>query len=288
MALLTRKFDTNNHVDPNIATHRRHFDVSLWFAGSLVGFILLLGVVGPLVFRNPDVMSTFYLAPPGAHGFLLGTDQFGRSELTRIIWGIRTSLEISFISIGIASVLGISVGLFAAKSKVFDMGIMRIMDVLLAFPAMLLAIGIMAMVGPGVIGVIEAITIVYLPIFARISRAPAIEQMTREYIEAEHSLGASTIRILFRHVLANIWPVIIIQLSLAISDAILIEAALSYLGLGVVPPAASLGELLANGQSLMFTDPWMAIFPGIAIAIAVLGFNVLGDAIRDHGAVRGQ
>lgn len=288
MALLTRKFDTNNHVDPNIATHRRHFDVSLWFAGSLVGFILLLGVVGPLVFRNPDVMSTFYLAPPGARGFLLGTDQFGRSELTRIIWGIRTSLEISFISIGIASVLGISVGLFAAKSKVFDMGIMRIMDVLLAFPAMLLAIGIMAMVGPGVIGVIEAITIVYLPIFARISRAPAIEQMTREYIEAEHSLGASTIRILFRHVLANIWPVIIIQLSLAISDAILIEAALSYLGLGVVPPAASLGELLANGQSLMFTDPWMAIFPGIAIAIAVLGFNVLGDAIRDHGAVRGQ
>ncbi|AUW95362.1 hypothetical protein BXT84_03095 [Sulfobacillus thermotolerans] len=271
-----------------MSVHKRRFDASLWFGGSLVAFLLLLGIAGPLVFRNPDEMSTFYLAPPGAHGFLLGTDQFGRSELTRIIWGIRTSLEISFISIGIACILGVSIGLFAAKSKAFDMGIMRIMDVLLAFPAMLLAIGIMAMVGPGITGVIEAITIVYLPIFARVSRAPAIEQMTREYIEAEHSLGASTIRILFRHVLTNIWPVIIIQLSLAISDAILIEAALSYLGLGVVPPAASLGELLASGQSLMFTDPWLVVFPGIAIALAVLGFNVLGDAIRDRGAVRGQ
>lgn len=288
MALLTRKFDTNNKTERQMSVHKRRFDASLWFGGSLVAFLLLLGIAGPLVFRNPDEMSTFYLAPPGAHGFLLGTDQFGRSELTRIIWGIRTSLEISFISIGIACILGVSIGLFAAKSKAFDMGIMRIMDVLLAFPAMLLAIGIMAMVGPGITGVIEAITIVYLPIFARVSRAPAIEQMTREYIEAEHSLGASTIRILFRHVLTNIWPVIIIQLSLAISDAILIEAALSYLGLGVVPPAASLGELLASGQSLMFTDPWLVVFPGIAIALAVLGFNVLGDAIRDRGAVRGQ
>jgi peptide/nickel transport system permease protein len=165
---------------------------------------------------------------------------------------------------------------------------MRVMDVLLAFPAILLAIGIMAMVGPGVISVIEAISVVYIPIFARVSRAPAIEQMTKEYVEAERSLGASTVRILFRHVLVNIWPIIIIQLSLAISDAILIEAALSYLGLGVVPPAASLGELLRSGQSLMFTAPWLAIFPGVAIALAVLGFNVLGDAARDHSAVRGK
>ena len=287
MALLTRKYVTNEAPSSNPKSRHR-FDAGLWIGGGIVGFILILGLVAPLVLRHPDAMSAFYLASPGQHGFLLGTDQYGRSELTRIVWGIRTSLEISFVSIGIAVFFGTVMGLFAAANRTFDVGIMRVMDVLLAFPAILLAIGIMAMVGPGVISVIEAISVVYIPIFARVSRAPAIEQMTKEYVEAERSLGASTVRILFRHVLVNIWPIIIIQLSLAISDAILIEAALSYLGLGVVPPAASLGELLRSGQSLMFTAPWLAIFPGVAIALAVLGFNVLGDAARDHRAVRGK
>ncbi len=285
MALLIRKSDISSDEQSRPV---RRIDVGLWIGAGLVVLVLLLGVLGPVILRHPDAMTDFYLAPPGAHGFLLGTDQYGRSELARIVWGIRTSLEISFLSIGLASMFGTVIGLMAAKSHAFDMIVMRVMDILMAFPAILLAIGIMAMVGPGVTGVIEAITIVYLPIFARVSRAPALEQMTREYVEAERSLGASTARILFRHVLANIWPVIIIQLSLAISDAILIEAALSYLGLGVVPPAASLGELLRSGQSLMFTAPWTAIFPGIAIALTVLGFNVLGDAVRDHWAIRGK
>ncbi len=293
MALLTRKSDINNSsaVDTTsrpMRPKRRQRAVGLWMGGGLVGLVLLLGIIGPLIWRRPDAMSSYYLIPPGAHGYLLGTDQFGRSEFTRIIWGMRTSLEISFVSIGIASICGTLVGVYAATNRVFDTVVMRVMDVLLAFPAMLMAIGIMAMVGPGILGVIEAISVVYLPIFARVSRAPALEQLTKDYVEAEQSLGAATTRVLFRHVLPNIWPVIVIQLSLAVSDAILIEAALSYLGLGVVPPAASLGALLESGQSLMFTAPWLAIFPGIAIAMTVLGFNVLGDAIRDQSAVRGR
>ena len=257
MALLTRKSDTNDpsFVDSMPKSHRvrrKQRDFGLWIGGGLVGLIVVLGTIGPLIWQRPDAMSSYYLIPPGTHGYFLGTDQFGRSEFTRIIWGLRTSLEISFVSIGIASIGGTLVGLLAAKNRMFDMGAMRVMDVLLAFPAMLMAIGIMAMLGPGIPGVIEAISVVYLPIFARVSRAPALEQLTKDYVEAEHSLGATTTRILFRHVLSNIWPVIIIQLSLAISDAILIEAALSYLGLGVVPPEASLGALLESGQSLMF------------------------------------
>lgn len=287
MALLTRKYAINDDMTSRVKTRHR-LDPGLWIGTGLVGIVLVLGFIGPLILGHPDAMSSFYLAPPGTHGFWLGTDQYGRSELTRIVWGIRTSLEISFSSIGVAVIIGTIIGLLSAANRAFDLGMMRVMDVLLAFPAILLAIGIMAMVGPGVAGVIEAITIVYIPIFARVSRAPALEQLSKEFVEAGRSLGASTSRILFRHVLPNIWPVIVIQLSLGISDAILIEAALSYLGLGVVPPAASLGELLRSGQSLMFTAPWTAIFPGIAIAIAVLGFNVLGDAVRDRSAVRGK
>ena len=155
MASLTRKSDINNHDGPlNVRPKRRRLDVGLWIGGGLVGIILLLGIVGPLILRRPDAMSSYYLVPPGTHGYLLGTDQFGRSEFTRIVWGIRTSLEISFVSIGIASVCGTLIGLFAAKSQRFDMSAMRVMDVLLAFPAMLMAIGIMAMVGPGITGVI--------------------------------------------------------------------------------------------------------------------------------------
>ena len=265
---------------------RRRIDSGLAIGILIVGVFVVAGLLGPVLLRHPNRMGIYSFAVPGQHGYLLGTDQFGRSELTRIVWGIRTSLIISIVSIGVSSSLGTLVGLLASQYRTFDMIVMRVMDIFMSFPAILLAIGIMAMVGPGVPGVIEAIALVYLPVFARVSRAPALEQQGKEYVEAERSLGASVPRILFCHILSNIWPIIIIQLSLAISDAILIESALSYLGLGVVPPSASLGELLQAGQITMFNDAWTAILPGAAIAIAVLGFNVLGDAVRDRFAVR--
>ena len=283
MALSTQQFDIN---DPSPTRRKRKTDAGVVIGVIIVAFVVGLGLLGPFFLPNPNKMGVYSFAHPMTHGFLLGTDQFGRSELSRIAAGVRTSLLISFVSIGTSSLLGTFIGLIASGFSWFDLAIMRIMDIFMAFPAILLAIGIMAMVGPGIPGVIEAIAIVYLPIFARVSRAPALEEGAKEYVEAERSMGASSFRVLFRHVLINIWPIIIIQVSLALSDAILIEAALSYLGLGVVPPAASLGELLQQGQTSMFNAPWTAIFPGIAIAIAVLGFNVLGDAIRDRFAIK--
>ncbi len=265
---------------------RRGGAVQWVVALTLVGALLLLGICGPIIWRHPDTMTSFYLAPPGQHGFALGTDQFGRSLLTRIVWGIRTSLAISAASIGTAFALGTAIGLVSARLRRVDLVLMRVMDIFMAFPAILLAIGIMAMIGPGVSGVVAAIAIVYTPIFARVGRSAALEEMPKEYVAAAVAAGASTPRVLVRHVFPNVWPLLLIQLSLALSDAILIEAALSYLGLGVLPPTASLGQMLRNGQSLMFNAPWTAIYPGLAIAVAVFGFNLLGDALRDRADVR--
>lgn len=258
----------------------------LYLGIVLVGLFVLLGLLGPLFLSNPNAMSMYILSPPGVHGLLLGSDQYGRNEFTRIIWGIRTSLGIIVASIGISAFAGTVLGLLAARVHLFDEIVMRIMDVLMAFPAILLAIGIMAVAGTGVRSVIEAIAIVYLPIFTRVSRSAALEQMTKQYVESSEVVGSSMMRVLFRNVLPNSLSPIVVQISLALSDALLIEAALSYLGLGVAPPTASLGDMLRTGQSLMFTAPWTAIYPGVAIMWAVLGFNLLGDAIRDALAIR--
>lgn len=258
----------------------------LYIGLFMVAIFVLAGVVGPLILRDPSATSSYFLSPPGAHGYMLGTDQFGRSQLARILWGTRNTIVIIVVSMAVSSILGTAVGLLSARFKWFDTIGMRVMDILMAFPAILLAIGIMAMVGPGVSGVIEAIAIVYIPIFARVSRGPAIEQMSREYVEAAKISGVSTARILVRHVLPNIWYVIIVQLSLAISDAILIEAALSYLGLGVLPPASSLGALLQSGQTLMYNAPWTLAYPALTIIWAIFGFNLTGDGLRDALNVR--
>lgn len=255
--------------------------VTYYLGVFMVAAFVLAGLVGPLWLRDPNQTSNFFLVHPGSHGFFLGTDQYGRDEFSRIASGIRTTLLIIAVSMACALVVGTSVGLVAARSRLFDVISMRVMDIFMAFPAILLAIGIMAMVGPGVSGVVEAITIVYIPIFARVTRAPALEQMSKEYVEAASVTGVRNGRLLFRHVLPNISHVIIVQLSVAVSDVILIEAALSYLGLGVLPPASSLGELLKNGQMLMFNAPWMVIYPTTTIAWAILGFNLLGDSLRD-------
>lgn len=257
------------------------------FAGLfLVAVFVLLGLVGPLFAANPNAMSTYFVSPPGAHGFLFGTDQYGRDEWSRVLSGIRTTLLIIVVSMASSLAGGTLVGLLSARLRWFDSIAMRVMDVLMAFPAILLAIGIMAMVGPGVGGVIEAIAIVYLPIFARVSRAPALEQMAKEYVESAETVGVRLPRLLFRHVLPNVWPVLLVQLSVGVSDVILMEAALSYLGLGVLPPASSLGEMLKDGQVMMFNAPWMLVCPAVTIVWAILGFNLLGDALRDAWDVK--
>ncbi len=255
---------------------------------TVLGGILLLvfilgGVVGPfLEAHSPDTLYPLSIlqAPGGAFPF--GTDDLGRDLLSRILSGIRVSLEVGIGSIAVSLVAGAGIGLLAGYfGGWFDTVMMRIMDVIVAFPAILLAIALMTMLGSSLQNVGLAIAIIYVPIFARIMRASVLSVRREQFIEAAQSLGAGHARILLRHVVPNSASPILVQLSLAISDAILIEAALSYLGLGVNPPTPSLGGLLIEGQGFMTTQPWMVIYPGLALTLGVYGFNLVGDSLRD-------
>jgi peptide/nickel transport system permease protein len=221
------------------------------------------------------------LQPPSTT-YLLGTDEFGRDVLSRLIYGAQVSLKVSILSVAAAGLLGCSLGISSgyAGGK-FDNLVMRIMDVFFAFPAILLALGIVAALGASSLNVILAIALVYTPIFARVARGPVLATKEMEYVVAAHSVGAPSGRIVARHILPNIAAPIIVQVSLALSWAILTEASLSFLGLGTQPPQPSWGNMLSESRRLMELAPWTTIFPGVAIMLAVLGFNLLGDALRD-------
>jgi len=221
------------------------------------------------------------LQPPNTT-YLLGTDEFGRDVLSRLIYGAQVSLKVSILSVAAAGLLGCSLGISSgyAGGK-FDNLVMRIMDVFFAFPAILLALGIVAALGASSLNVILAIALVYTPIFARVARGPVLTTKEMEYVVAAHSVGAPSGRIVARHILPNIAAPIIVQVSLALSWAILTEASLSFLGLGTQPPQPSWGNMLSESRRLMELAPWTTIFPGVAIMLAVLGFNLLGDALRD-------
>ena len=251
--------------------------------GVLITLLLLVVAIFAPLFApyDPSSQAATRLLPPGL-SHLMGTDNLGRDVFSRVLFGTRASMYVGFVSVAISLVIGGVLGVVAAyRLGITDTIIMRIMDIIFAFPTLILILAISAVVGPSLTTATIVIGLVYVPRFARIARGPALSVMQEPYIEAVRVTGASSARIIFRHVMPNIAAPLIIQTSLSISTAILTEATLSFLGLGVQPPTPSWGVMLANARAQLQLAPWLAIFPGLAIMIAVLAFNILGDDLRD-------
>jgi peptide/nickel transport system permease protein len=245
-------------------------------------YVLLAVGAGWLPLRDPvQMVPASRMSGPSAT-LPFGADTFGRDLLSRIVHGATLSLRVAVASVAIALAAGTLLGLVAGYAGGWtDLLIMRTMDVFFAFPAILLALGVVAALGPSQNNVILAIALVYTPIFARVVRGPVLALKEREFVEAARALGAKGARIIGRHVLPNLLSVLIVQTSIALSWAILTEASLSFLGLSAQPPAPSWGVMLNEGRQNLELAPHLAIFPGLAIMLAVLGFNLLGDGLRD-------
>lgn len=262
----------------------RFFHNKLAVAGSLIlTFFVLLAVFAPfLAPYDPFYMdgTAALAAPSGQH--LFGTDNMGRDILSRIIYGARISLKVSVVSVSIATAAGVFLGVLAGYfGKIADGIISRILEVMFAFPEVLLALLIMSILGPSLNNIMIAIGIVYTPIFARITRGAVLSVRESLYVEAAKSIGVGDLKIIARHILPNILSPVLVQVTLSLAFAILSEAALSFLGIGVEPDIPSWGIMLNNGKAWIEIAWWVGVFPGIAIALAVLGFNILGDGLRD-------
>jgi len=252
------------------------------FAMVVVPVLLALGAdwLAPYDPVGQDIVAR--LRGPMA-GHWLGTDQLGRDVLSRILYGSRASLLVSAASVGLALLVGGTLGLLAAYYRGWtERVVMRAMDILFAFPVMLLAIGVVAVLGPGALTAAVAIAVVYTPIFARLLRGPALVVCDSDFVVGARAAGATDARILLMHVLPNLAGVMLVQTSLLLSSAILVEASLSFLGLGTQPPNPSLGLMLAEGRNVLMLSPWGALFAGAAILLLAFGLNLLGDALRDR------
>jgi len=236
----------------------------------------ILAPYDPTEMRVTDALK----GPSSAHWF--GTDRYGRDVLSRTIHGSRIALGVALSSMGMAFFVGSALGLVAGFVGGWtDLAIGRVMDILFSFPTLVLAVAISAMLGPGLNNAVVAIAVVYAPLFCRVARGPVMAERAREHVAAAIALGAGSCRVMFRHILPNILAPLIVQASVALAFAILTEASLSYVGLGTQPPDPSWGTMLNEGRTYLETAPWMSIFPGLAIMLAVFGFNLLGDGLRD-------
>ena len=256
-------------------------------AGLLAGLVLLFAVLAaafaPLLApAAPDVMNPLdRLRPPGEGG-PLGGDVFGRDVLSRVLYGARISLLVGGASVLASALVGTALGLVAGYLGGWpEYLVMRLTDALFAFPAVLLAILVVSVIGAGFASVVVAVAAVYTPIFARVVRGPTLAVKGGDYVRAAVAAGAGSGRVMLRHVLPNVAAPVIVQLALALSGAIVLEAALSFLGLGAVPPTPSLGSMLSENRTYMELAPWTVHFPGLALALLVLAINLLGDALRD-------
>lgn len=235
--------------------------------------------IAPYAFDQTDFSAAF--APPGTAGHLLGTDDLGRDLLSRIMVGARASLEVAALAMATALVIGVPLGLAAGYFRALDSVISRVTDLLLAFPFLILAVGLTAIRGASLGNAAVAIGIAQIPSVIRVVRSEALRLKSLDFVAAAVADGASDLWVLARHVLPNATSVILVQATIAIPAAILGEAVLSFLGLGIQPPAPSLGTMLASAQQFATRAPWAAVMPGLAIMILALSFNVFGDALRD-------
>jgi peptide/nickel transport system permease protein len=249
----------------------------------IITLLIFFTLFGPALSRyDPLAMDMSARLQPPSPEHLFGTDDFGRDVLSRVLSGARVSLKVGLIAVGISLTVGTIGGIFSGYyGGLLDEGIMRLMDVLFAFPAILLAIAILAALGPGVSNAMIAIGIVYTPIFARITRGSVLTVREEVYVDAARATGCRDNRIMSRHILPNVAAPIIVETTLSLAFAILAEAALSYLGLGTQPPDPSWGRMLAESRGYILDAPWLGIFPGLAIMFTVMGFNFLGDGLRD-------
>ncbi len=268
---------------------RRLFSNKLAIAGMLMlGTVILVAFTAPwIASQHPDKNGIFEAFPqnnkrPPSIDHPMGTDVIGRDMLSLIIYGARISLLVGVFAVSLAIILGATLGAIAGfAGGTVDNVIMRIMDIMISFPTILLALVIVVILGPGLFNAMVAVGIVSIPAFARITRASVLGESGKDYVMAARSIGAGSRRVLWRHVMPNTLSPIIVAASLGIASAILDAAALGFLGLGAQPPTPEWGLLLSRNRGYMFTSPWMVFFPGLSIMFLVLGFNLLGDGLRD-------
>ena len=259
---------------------RRHrlFMTGLMLFGVVVVMALAANVLAP---QDPNQNNFRYRLGAPTKGYLLGTDGFGRDVMSRVVYGARVSLRIGLMVVVLNGVLGTAIGATAGYVRRLDNPIMRIMDGLMAFPAILLAIALAATLGASEINVVLALTVAYAPRTARIVRASVLVIREMDYVHAAIATGAGYVRVLFRHILLNSMAPLIVQLTFIFAVAVLAEAVLSFIGVGPPPPTPTWGNIIAEGRNYVREAPWISLLPGIAIAVTVLGLNLLGDGLRD-------
>ena len=252
-------------------------------ASGLLLVLVLVALLAPWIALHDPIAtdpSNALLGPSGAHP--LGTDELGRDLFARVIWGSRVSLPVAFVAVAVGLLLGGAIGLAAGyRGGLTDLFLMRVIDAILAFPALILAIAIVAVLGPGIRNAMIAIGIVQVPVYARLMRAQVLTLKELDFVAAVRALGASPARLIVSHFLPNLLNPLIVQISLSAAAAMLAEATLSFLGLGAQPPTPDWGFMMNTGARFLNNDPWLALGPGVAISIAVFAFNWLGDALRD-------
>ena len=255
---------------------------SFVIGGAIVLLLVFAALAAPLLTAfDPTTMRVRMRFRPPQWDFPFGTDRFGRDVYTRVLYGAQISLWIGLATTLLSGAVGAVVGVLSAQFRALDAPLMRVMDALMAFPAILLAIGLAAALGSGITNLIIALSVAYMPRTARLVRASALVVRELEFVDAARVAGAGPLRIMFRHLLPNCMGPLLVQLTFVFAYAILAEAALSVLGIGVPPPAPSWGNIVAEGRDYAVEAWWIMLFPGLAISLAALGMNLLGDGLRD-------